>query len=82
MVLRHLPDILCLCDLVTTQNHIGHLKQTRARPKKGCVIVTTNISASSARPVGMGAIIHCSLAKLMSHFPFRSVPSLQNMSVQ
>ncbi len=65
LVTRHRPDILFLGDLVTARHHIGRLKKQLERDLKDEWFVTTNISASSGRPVGMGAIIHCSLAKHM-----------------
>ena len=65
LVLRHRPDILFLGDLVTARHHIGRLKKQLERDLNDEWFVTTNISASSGRPVGMGAIIHCSLAKHM-----------------
>jgi hypothetical protein len=65
LVIRHRPDILFLGDLVTARHHIGRLKKQLERELKGKWFVTTNISASSGRPVGMGAIIYCSLAKHM-----------------
>jgi hypothetical protein len=65
LVIRHRPDILFLGHLVTALHHIGRLKKQLERHLKDEWFVTTNISASSGRPVGMGAVIHCSSAKHM-----------------
>ncbi len=67
LVLKHRPDILFLGDFVTFCDHIGRLKK---RLESGLHIewfVTTNISDLPARPVGIGAIVHCSLANHMSN---------------
>ena len=46
--------------------HIGKLKKQIERDLKDEWYVTTNISALPGRPVGIGAIIHCSLAKYVT----------------
>ena len=60
LVIRHRPDILFLGHLVTARHHIGRLKKQLEQDLKDEWFVTRNISASSGRPVGMGAVIHCS----------------------
>jgi len=62
LVLRHRPDILFLGDLVTSRDHIGRLKKRLESDLHDEWFVTTNISALPGRPVGVGAIVHCSLA--------------------
>ena len=66
VVLRHRPDILFLGDLVTSRDHIGRLKQRLESDLHDEWFVTTNISALPGRPVGIGAIVHCSLANHMT----------------
>ncbi len=66
LVLRYRPDILFLGDLVTSRYHIGRLKKQIERNLKDEWSMITNMSASSSRPVGVGAIIHCSLAKYIT----------------
>ena len=66
LVLVQRPDILFLGDLVTTRNQMGRLKQRLEAALNGEWFVTTNISASPGRPVGIGAVIHCSLASHMT----------------
>ena len=62
LVLKHRPDILFLGDLVTSRNHIGRLKKQLARDLDDEWFLTSNISSLPGRPVGVGALIHCSLA--------------------
>ncbi len=69
LVLCHRQDILFLGDLVTALHHIGRRKKQLERDLKNEWFVTTNISVSSACPVGMETIIHCSLAKHMIPAP-------------
>ena len=66
VVLRHRPDILFLGDLVTSRDHIGRLKQRLESDLHDEWFVTTNINALPGRPVGIGAIVHCSLANHMT----------------
>ena len=66
LVLTHRPDILFLGDLVTTCHQIGRLKRKSEAALNDEWFVTTNISASPGRPVGMGAVIYCSLATHMT----------------
>ena len=66
MVLRHRPDILFLGDLVTSRDHIGRLKKQLESDLHDEWFVTTNISTQPGRPVGVGAIVHCSLARHMT----------------
>jgi hypothetical protein len=66
LVLRCRPDILFLGDLVTSRAHIGRLKKQIERNLKDEWFMITNINASSGSPVGVGAIIHCSLAKYIT----------------
>ena len=63
LVLQYWPGILFLGDLVTSRSQIGKLKKLIERDLKDEGYVFTNISALPGRPVGIGAIIHCSLAK-------------------
>ena len=65
LVLHHCQDILFLRDLVTVWHHIGRLKKQHERDLKDKWFVTTNLSASSGRLVGMDVVIQCSLAKHM-----------------
>ena len=73
MVLRHRPDILFLGDLVTPRSNIGRLVKRLEAALHDEWFVTTNISALPGRPVGIGAVIHCSLASRMTdcvvHYP-------------
>ena len=62
LVQQHRPDILFLGDLVTSRNHIGRLKKQLERDLNDEWYVSSNISALPGRPVGIAAIIHCSLA--------------------
>ena len=66
MVLRHRPDILFLGDLVTSRDHIGRLKKRLESDLHDEWFVTTNISTQPGRPLGVGAIVHCSLARHMT----------------
>ena len=66
VVLRHRPDILFLGDLVTSRAHIGRLKKRLESALHDEWFVTTNISELPGRPVGIGAIVHCSLANRMT----------------
>ena len=66
VVLRHRPDILFLGDLVTSRAHIGRLKKRLESELHDEWFVTTNISELPGRPVGIGAIVHCSLANRMT----------------
>jgi hypothetical protein len=66
LVLKHRPDILFLGDLVASRCHIGKLKKHIERDLKDEWYVTTNTSTLPGRPVGIGAIIHCSLAKYIT----------------
>ena len=66
LVLKHRPDILFLGDLVTSRDHIGRLKKRLESGLHDEWFVTTNISDRPGRPVGIGAIVHCSLANHMS----------------
>ena len=66
IVLLHRPDILFLGDLVTSRAHIGRLKQRLESELQDEWFITTNISTLPGRPVGIGAIVHCSLANHMT----------------
>ncbi len=66
IVLEHRPDILFLGDLVTSRCHIGRIKNWLESDLHDEWFVTTNVSALPGRPVGMGAIVHCSLASQMT----------------
>ena len=66
VVLRHRPDILFLGDLVTSRTNIGRLKKRLESALHDEWFVTTNISELQGRPVGIGAIVHCSLANRMT----------------
>ena len=66
VVLRHRPDILFLGDLVTSRSNIGRLVKRLEAALHDKWFVTTNISALPGRPVGIGAVIHCSLASRMT----------------
>ena len=66
LVLKHRPDILFLGDLVTSRDHIGRLKKQLESDLHDEWFGTTNISDQPGRPVGIGAIVHCSLANHMS----------------
>jgi hypothetical protein len=70
LILRYRPDIFFLGDLVTSRAETGHLKKQIERNLKDEWFMITNINASQAessgRPVGVGAIIHCSLAKYIT----------------
>jgi hypothetical protein len=79
LVLRYRPDILFLGDLVTSRDHIGRLKKQIERNLKDewFMILVTNINASSGRPVGVGAIIHCSLAKCITDCTIQPPDGLQ-----
>ena len=66
LVLQFRPDILFLGDLVTSREHIGRLKKRLESALQDEWFMTTNISAHPGWPVGVGAIVHCSLAKHMT----------------
>jgi hypothetical protein len=66
VVLRHRPDILFLGDLVTFRSHIGRVKKRLESELHDEWFVTTNISELQGRPVGISAIVHCSLANRMT----------------
>ena len=66
LVLKYRLDILFLGDLVTSRNHIGRLKKLLESGLHDEWFVTTNVSDRPGRPVGIGAIVHCSLASHMS----------------
>jgi hypothetical protein len=78
MVLQHRPDILFLGDLVTSRDHIGRLKKRLESALCDEWFVITNISALPGRPMGIGAVVHCSLANRITdcviHHPDPSVP--------
>ncbi len=73
VVLRHRFDILFLGGLVTPRSSIGRLTKRVEAALHDEWFVTTNITALPGRPVGIGAVIHCSLANSMTdyvdHFP-------------
>ncbi len=73
VVMRHRPDIIFLGDLVTSRNHIDRLKKRLEADLHYEWFITTNIGALPGRPVGIGAVIHCSLANSMTdcvvHYP-------------
>ncbi len=62
IVLLNRPDILNLGDLVTSQSHIGRLKKQLESDPHDEWFVTKIISTLHGRPVGVRAIVHCSLA--------------------
>ena len=64
LILKHRPDILFLGDLVTTRAHIGRLKKKLESALKDEWFVATNITKPPGRPVGIGAVVHWSLAKI------------------
>ena len=66
IILRFRPDILFIGDMVTSRDKVGRLTKQLESCLHGEWFVTTNISALPGRPVGVGAIIHCSLAKHMT----------------
>jgi hypothetical protein len=66
IVLAHRPDILCLGDLVTSRSHIGRIKKRRESDLHDEWFETKNVSALPGRPVGVGAVVHCSLASHMT----------------
>ena len=66
LVLQHRPDILFLGDLVTSRANIGRLKQRLESALNDEWFVTSNIGERSGRPVGIAAVVHCSLAKHMT----------------
>jgi len=66
IVLRQRPDILFLGDLVTTRDQIGRLKKRLESDLGDEWFLSTNISELPGRPVGVGALIHCSLANYMT----------------
>jgi hypothetical protein len=66
LVLQVRPDILFLGDLVTSRDHIGKLKKRLESALQDDWFVTTNRSDHPGRPIGVGAIVHCSLAKHMT----------------
>ena len=49
-----------------SREHIGRLKKQLESALQDEWFMTTNISAHPVRPVGVGAIVHCSLAKHMT----------------
>ena len=61
-VLKHRPDILFLGDLVTARHHIGRLKKRLEHELGDEWFFHSDISALPGRPVGIGVVIHCSLA--------------------
>ena len=64
LVLCHRPDVLFLGDLGVARNKIGRLKQRLESSLGDEWYMLTDISPHRGRgPVGMGVVIHCSLAK-------------------
>lgn len=64
LVLCHRPDVLFLADLGAARNKIGRLKQRMESCLGEEWFMLTDISPHRCRgPVGIGAVIHCSLAK-------------------
>ena len=65
LILWHRPDVLFLGDLGVVHNKIGRLKQRMESSLGDEWFMLTNISPYNKRggPVGMGVVVHCSLAK-------------------
>ena len=64
LVLCHRPDVLFLGDLGVARNKIGRLKQRLESGLGDEWYLLTDISPHRGRrPVGIGIVIHCSLAK-------------------
>ncbi len=61
-----MSDIFFLGDLVTSPDHIGRLKKCLESELHDELFVTSYISTLSGRPIGIGAIVHCSLEKHMN----------------
>jgi hypothetical protein len=78
LVQQHRPDILVLGDLVTSCNHIGRLKKQLERDLNDERFITSNISALPGRPIGIGAIIHCSLANHVTDCSFSAPQNSDN----
>ncbi len=64
LALRFRPDIFFLCDLVTSRDHIGRFKKQIERDLKDEWFMITSNNAFSGRPVGVEAIVHCSMCSL------------------
>jgi endonuclease/exonuclease/phosphatase family metal-dependent hydrolase len=64
LLLCHRPDVLFLGDLGVSRNKIGRLKQRLENGLGDEWFMLTDISPHRCRgPVGMGVVIHCSLAR-------------------
>ena len=65
LILCHRPDVLFLGDMGVARNKIGRLKQRMESGLGDEWFMLTDISPHRQRggPVGMGVVVHCSLAK-------------------
>ena len=64
LILCHRPDVLFLGDLGVARNKVGRLKQRMESGLGDEWFMLTDISTHKRRgPVGMGVVVHCSLAK-------------------
>ena len=76
IVTRHRPDILFLGDMGATRAHIGRLRQRLEAELDDEWFLWTDINASPGYPIGMGAVIHCSLAQYISKIELPCPPDL------
>ena len=60
--MQYRPDILFLGDLVTSREKIGRLKKRLESALQDEWFVMSNISDHPGGPVGIRAVVHCSLA--------------------
>jgi len=76
LVESHRPDILFLLDLYTPRNKIGKL---RGRLELGLAeewFLVTDIRTGEGRPLGIGALLHASLARQVSKIELVCPPGL------
>ncbi len=66
LVKQQRPDILILADVGATRAHIGRLRQRLEAELDDEWFIWTDISASPGYPIGMGAVMHCSLTHFIS----------------
>ena len=60
---KHRPDVLLLADLRTARHKVGRLRKELELELGEEWFLLTEISAAAGRPVGVGALIHSSLAR-------------------
>ena len=78
LVKLHRPDILFLGDMGCSRAGVGRLRQRLTAELDDEWFLWTDISASPGYPIGMGAIIHCSLDQYIKKLDLPCPPEANN----